>query len=76
LTLNAQLAPVLTAISADASLQKYVQPLQHLTVLRLLQQLARVFRTMKLDKFLSVAPAMPIHEMERLIMEVRAPAAH
>ena len=69
LTLYAQLQPLFATLRSDASLQKYVAPLEQLTILRVLQQLSTVFKSMRIDKFINLVPSIGnIYALERLIM--------
>ena len=73
LSLSAELAPLLLQLEADAHLSKYVTQLQHLVIVRVLQQLSSVFKSVKIDKFLSLIPAgaapLGLTSIERLIMQ-------
>ena len=71
LSLSAELAPLLQQLSTDERLSKYVPPLQQLVILRVLQQLSTVFKSIKVDKFLSLVPptANGLSSIERLIMQ-------
>uniref|UniRef100_A0A7S3Z8T1 PCI domain-containing protein n=1 Tax=Lotharella globosa TaxID=91324 RepID=A0A7S3Z8T1_9EUKA len=50
-------------------LQRYVMPVKQLALLRLLQQLSTVFKSLKMDKFETLIPSgLGKHEVERFIM--------
>ena len=74
LSLSAALAPLLAQLEQDEALKKYVAPLQHLVIIRVLQQLSSVFKSIRIDKFLTLIPASAIHAdggltaIERLMM--------
>lgn len=69
LSMHANLSVEFKKFAEDTHLAKYIAPLERLTVVRLLQQLSRVFRTIRLEKFYKLAPAMHAHEIERLIVQ-------
>ena len=71
LSLSAEMAPLLDALKADERLSRYVAPLQQLIILRVLQQLSTVFKSIKVDKFLSLIPptANGLASIERLLMQ-------
>ena len=71
LSLSAELSPLLQQLQADEKLAKYVSPLQQLIILRVLQQLSTVFKSIKIDKFLSLVPPTTngLSSIERLIMQ-------
>jgi translation initiation factor 3 subunit A len=69
LTLYAQLKPLLEQLRGDAELSKYVQPLEQLTVIRVLQQLSTVFKSMKMAKLRTLVPDLgSVYALERLVL--------
>lgn len=68
LQLQTSLQPLLANLQPDATLSKYVEPLQTVTTIRVLQQLSTVFTSIKLEYFRSLVPALPGHSLERLIV--------
>ena len=71
LSLSSALTPLLAQLEQDEALKKYVAPLQHLVIIRVLQQLSSVFKSIRIDKFLSLIPAQSVPGLtaiERLIM--------
>jgi translation initiation factor 3 subunit A len=45
-----------------------VPALKNLTVVRLLKQLSSVYKTMRMDRFIAIAPKLTVGAMERLVM--------
>jgi len=69
LTLYRQLKPLFAELSADATLTRYVAALEQVTVVRVLQQVSSVFKSMKLSKFLTLVPDVgSVFNLERLIL--------
>ena len=73
LSLTAELAPLLEQLKSDEKLSRYVLPLQNLVIIRVLQQLSTVFKSIKVDKFLSLIPSTStphgLVSIERLMMQ-------
>ena len=75
LSLSAALSPLLAQLEQDEALKKYVAPLQHLVIIRVLQQLSSVFKSIRIDKFLTLIPTSAVQQggqglvgIERLMM--------
>ena len=52
----------------QAEYSQYMPALRDVTVVRLLQQVSQVYQTIELKRFMSLAPPMDSHRMERIIV--------
>ncbi|KAJ9665500.1 eukaryotic translation initiation factor 3 subunit A [Coniosporium apollinis] len=55
LSICKKISPILSAIGADADMQKYVQPLQQVILTRLFQQLSQVYESVELSFVMDLA---------------------
>lgn len=69
LALTSKLLPLFEKLKDDeVASGKYINPLHTLVVLRILQQLSTVYKSMKVSKLQSLLPEMHFHKLQRIIM--------
>eukprot|EP01027_Heterolobosea_sp_BB2_P020391 GEZU01029097.1.p1 GENE.GEZU01029097.1~~GEZU01029097.1.p1 ORF type:complete len:1006 (+),score=440.49 GEZU01029097.1:35-3019(+) len=68
LSLMNKMAPIFSFIENNAALKNYVQPLRDIATMRLLEQLSKVYKVMKIDQVVKLAKATSFQSVERIIV--------
>jgi translation initiation factor 3 subunit A len=69
LSMKKKLNPILDFLKTQKYFAQYVKPLEQTAILRLLSQLATVFKTMKVDRLVQLLPGdVPMHTVEQIIL--------
>ncbi|KNC76162.1 hypothetical protein SARC_11328, partial [Sphaeroforma arctica JP610] len=69
LEMKEKMAPLLKYIEAEPSLAKYLAPLRQNVLIRLLQQLSKVYQTMRMSALCSLVEFCTRHEIEKFIVD-------
>ena len=69
MTLSTKIAPLLKFIEGHPELGQYLAPLKKMVLIKLVQQLALVYVTMRIADFAKLADFMSLHDCEKFIVE-------